>query len=107
MGHRAERIGEQFFGPMLRAVGGDQRHRITDTVDEPGQALALNRQLCGTNDGGLPVACAGKVRCADREAYRVAVVAWEIQHATTVWRTGAEQIRLRTRPAAAPLGDFD
>ena len=39
-GHRAERVGEQVFGPILRAVRGDQRHGIADAVDEPGEALA-------------------------------------------------------------------
>jgi hypothetical protein len=65
----------------LRAVGGDQRHWIADTVDEPGEALAAQGQLCGSDDGGLPIAGAGEVRRADREAQRMAVIAWRIQHA--------------------------
>jgi hypothetical protein len=35
------------------------------------------------------------------------VIAWGIQHATTVWRPGAQQIRRRTRRRTDPIGDFD
>jgi len=34
-------------------------------VWEPGEALAVQRQLCGIDHGGLPVAGAGEVRRAD------------------------------------------
>ena len=68
LGHRAERFGEQFFGPILRPVRCDQRHRIANALDEPGEALAVQRQLCGMDHGGLPIAGAGEVRRADRQA---------------------------------------
>jgi hypothetical protein len=73
----ASSSSDRYFEPS----GAIRRHWIADTVDEPGEALAAQGQLCGSDDGGLPIAGAGEVRRADREAQRMAVIAWRMQYA--------------------------
>ncbi len=51
-GHRLQRFDQQLFSRIGCTVSRDQRHRITDTVDESGEHHPVGRLRPGSADLG-------------------------------------------------------
>src|ERR1700682_5661833 len=69
--HRLEGLDEHLLADMWRAIGGHQRHRVADTLDETAQHEALITYVrirsifAGHADFGLAVVEQGENRTAD------------------------------------------